>query len=88
MSAVAELVAAVDRLTERIARLERAAKKPPRRAWRPREVAAMTGIGYERVLELIHSGELGHIKEGRLHVVPDAEVQRYLAAAQTNQTEK
>lgn len=75
----AALVRAVEELTERIKRLEKAAKQPPRQAWRPREVAALTGIGYEVVLELIKSGELGSVPAGRLHIVPDAELQRFLA---------
>lgn len=82
MSTNADLVAAINALTERIAQLEKAAKKPPRRAWRPREVADMTGIEYTRVLELIHTGRLGAVKDGRLHVVPDTEVQRFLAEAE------
>jgi len=74
------VTAAIERLTERIARLEKAVKSPPRSAWRPREVADQTGISYEEVLKLIHSGELGSISVGRLHVVPDAELKRFLAA--------
>lgn len=74
-----ELAQAVDRLTERIARLEKAAKAPTRVSWRPREVADMTGIEYTRVLELIHTGRLRAIKDGRLHVIPDDELKRFLA---------
>lgn len=70
---------ALDRLTDRIKRLEKAAKSPARRAWRPREVAEMTGIEYKVVLELIHSGDLGAVKVGRLHVVPDTALQEFLA---------
>jgi excisionase family DNA binding protein len=73
------VLAAVEKLTERIARLEQAVKAPPRTAWRPREVAEQTGIRYEEVLKLIHSGELGSVPAGRLHVVPDEELKRYLA---------
>jgi excisionase family DNA binding protein len=76
MSAV---LAAVEKLAERIARLEKAVKAPPRTAWRPREVAAQTGISYDEVLKLIHSGELGSVPAGRLHVVPDEELKRFLA---------
>jgi excisionase family DNA binding protein len=78
-----DLVEALDRLTERITCLERAAKKPPRIAWRPREVAEMTGLSYGQVMDAIHAGRLGAVKDGRLHVVPDAEVQRFLANAST-----
>jgi excisionase family DNA binding protein len=80
------LVDAIEKLTDRIARLEKAAKKPERQAWRPREVADMTGIEYEKVLELIHEGVIGHVTVGRLHVVPDAELQRFLAAGITEAT--
>lgn len=75
----AAVLAAIEKLSERIDRLEKAAKAPARTAWRPREVAAQTGIRYEQVLELIKNGELGSVPAGRLHVVPDEELKRYLA---------
>ncbi|MER6765622.1 MULTISPECIES: helix-turn-helix domain-containing protein [Amycolatopsis] len=81
-----ELVEAVEKLTARIARLEKAAKQPARIAWRPREVAEMTGLSYLEVLRLIREGRLGSIPEGRLHVVPESEVQRYLAENLTHET--
>ncbi|WP_033288290.1 helix-turn-helix domain-containing protein [Amycolatopsis jejuensis] len=77
------LVEAVEKLTDRISRLEKAAKAPVRVAWRPREVAQMTGLSYKQVLELIHEGLLGAVQDGRLHVVPDVELQRYLARGVT-----
>lgn len=52
--------------------------KPARTAWRPREVSKLTGISYNTVLELIHSGKLGAVKAGRMFVVPDAELDRFL----------
>jgi excisionase family DNA binding protein len=73
-----ELVEAVDRLTERIARLEKAAKKPARISWRPREVATMTGLSYSQVMKAIHEGRLFAVPEGRLHVVPDTALQEFL----------
>ncbi|WP_432846030.1 excisionase family DNA-binding protein [Amycolatopsis sp. CA-161197] len=75
----AALVAAVEELAERIKRLEKAAAAPVRVAWKPREISQMTGIKYQTVLDLIHNGELGHVPAGRLHVVPDEELQRYLS---------
>lgn len=74
-----ELIHAIQELTDRIARLEKAAQQPARQAWRPREVADLTGIRYEQVLELIKDGQLGAVMAGRLHIVPDAELQRFLA---------
>lgn len=75
MSAIA---AAIERLSERIARLEKAVKAPPRKSWKPREVAAMTGLGYDTVLELIHEGTLRATKVGQLYVIADDEVDRFL----------
>ncbi|WP_410633309.1 excisionase family DNA-binding protein [Amycolatopsis sp. cmx-4-83] len=72
------VAAAIERLTERIGRLEKAVKAPPRKSWKPREVAAMTGLGYDTVLELIHAGTLRATKVGQLYVVADDEVDRFL----------
>ncbi len=74
------VIAAIEKLADRIDRLEKAVKAPARDAWRPREVAKKTGISYNEVLELIRRGELGSIPVGRLHIVPDAELKRFLAA--------
>lgn len=74
------IVAALEKLTERIARLEKAVRKPPRTAWRPSEVADQTGISYKEVLELIKGGALGAIPVGRLYIVPNEELQRFLSA--------
>lgn len=78
----AALVEAVTKLADRIARLEKAAKTPERVSWRPREVAKRTGLSYEVVLELIHDGHLGAVQVGRLHLVPEREVQRLLGTGQ------
>ena len=86
MSTTAELVAAINALTDRIARLEKAAKKPPRRAWRVREVADMTGIHYLHVLAMCRDGRLAFIKDGQQYVIPNAEVDRLLAEADTAAT--
>jgi excisionase family DNA binding protein len=78
-----ELIAALDKLTERIARLERAAKRPERDAWKPREVAEKLGIPYDTVLDLIKAGQIGHIPAGKHYLVPDAELQRFLSLRKT-----
>lgn len=72
------LVAAIERLTDRIAQLEKAVKAPQRKSWKPREIAAMTGLGYDTVLELIHDGTLRATKVGQLYVVANDEVDRFL----------
>jgi excisionase family DNA binding protein len=79
----AALVAAIAELREQIKRLEKAARQPERKAYRPREVAELTGIGYEVVLELIHAGELDAVTVGRLHVVPAESVATFLARAKS-----
>lgn len=82
MSTAAELsriATAVDTLAERIERLERAHHQPPRTAWTAREVADQIGIPYKTVLEIIGRGELGYTAAGRHYVIPDAELQAYLA---------
>ncbi|PXY27401.1 excisionase family DNA-binding protein [Prauserella muralis] len=70
-------------ISARLARLERERKNPPRTAWRPREVAKQLGIPYDAALDLIHSGQLGHIRAGRHYVVPDTELQAFLGRAAT-----
>jgi excisionase family DNA binding protein len=75
----ADVMKALDNLTAAVARVEKAVKSPPRTGYRPREVAEMTGIGYEAVLELIKAGELDAIQVGRLHVVTAASVERFMA---------
>lgn len=77
-----ELVDAIEALTKRIARLEKAAKAPARRAWRAREVADMTGIHYLHILAMCREGRLASIKDGQQYVIPDAEVERLLAEAE------
>jgi len=73
------ILTALKEILDRLTRLEKAVKQPPRTAWRPREVADQTGIGYEVILDLIKSGALGSVPAGRLHVVPDEELKRFLA---------
>ncbi|UUV34412.1 helix-turn-helix domain-containing protein [Amycolatopsis roodepoortensis] len=77
MKAVLE---AIDRLIKRVERLEKAVKAPPREAYRPSEVATLTGIGYATVLEMCRTGELPakQVGGGRLWIVPAAELRRYL----------
>lgn len=57
---------------------QRDPNQPPRVAWRPREVAKLTGLGYDTVLGLIRSGQLGAVKVGQTYAVPDAELDRFL----------
>jgi excisionase family DNA binding protein len=73
------VLAAIEKLADRLARLEKAVKAPPRKAWKPREVAAMTGLSYDTVLELIHDGTLRAVQVGQVYTVPDSEVDRWLA---------
>jgi excisionase family DNA binding protein len=51
-----------------------------RQSWQAREVAITLGLPYSTVLALIHDGKLGHIRAGRYYIVPDAELQRFLAS--------
>ena len=76
MSAVVD---AIEKLTREVHALKRAVTTPPRKAYRPREVAEMTALGYDVVLQLIRSGELEAIQVGRLHVVTAASVDRLVA---------
>jgi excisionase family DNA binding protein len=50
-----------------------------RQAWNPREVAAALGIGYQKALDLIHDGVIGHVRAGHFILVPDEELKRFLA---------
>jgi excisionase family DNA binding protein len=50
-----------------------------RQSWQASEVAISLGVPYRTVLDLIHAGKLGHIRAGRYYLVPDVELQRYLA---------
>jgi excisionase family DNA binding protein len=73
------VLAAIEKLADRMSRLEKAVKAPPRKSWKPREVAAMTGLGYDTVLDLIHDGKLAATQVGQIYVVADSEVDRFLA---------
>jgi excisionase family DNA binding protein len=73
-SAIGDLANLVGQLVTQVARLEKAVKAPERKAWKPREVAAMTGLGYDTVLELIHEGRLRAVQVGQLYIVPTSEV--------------
>jgi len=82
VSAVAELIAEVRDLAERISHLEAAGPapaQPPRTAWRVSEVAKSTGISYDQVIAMIKAGEIGHVPAGRLYIVPDEELRAFLA---------
>ncbi len=89
MTAVMDTVLeAVERLIKKVERLEKAAKQPPREAYRPSEVAKLIGIGYETVLEMCRTGELParQVGAGHLWVVPAAELRRYLAVRDSSDT--
>ncbi|WIY05449.1 excisionase family DNA-binding protein [Amycolatopsis mongoliensis] len=81
--AIADLMVAVlSSRQESASPPQRDTGQPPRVAWRPREVAKLTGLSYGTVLELIHSGQLGAVKVGKSYAVPDAELDRFLTVAQ------
>lgn len=73
------VVDAIEKLADRIGRLEKATKAPERDAWKPSEVAQKIGLPYETTLTLIKSGRIGHVMAGKHYLVPDAELQRFLA---------
>ncbi len=80
MSALAELAEAIEKLIKEVKLLKQAASKPPRQAWKPREVAEQLGMrDVETVHDLIRSGKLGAIKINGYYSVPDAELKRFLA---------
>ena len=54
----------------------------PRRAYSPREFAAMIGITYKLALEIIKAGQIGAIRVGREYRIPDHEFELYLRSAQ------
>jgi len=78
MTGIAELVKLVKDLIAQVARLEKAVKAPERKAYKPREVAAMTGLGYDTVLSLVREGRLRAVQIGQLYVIPAIEVDRLL----------
>lgn len=75
----AALVAAVRELTERIARLEKAASQPPRKAYKRSEVAAMFGVDVKTVTGWIDSGRLVALWAGSFYLIPAAELDRFLS---------
>ncbi|HKS46722.1 MAG TPA: excisionase family DNA-binding protein [Amycolatopsis sp.] len=75
----AALVESVEKLIREVKALKQAAQKPPRDAWSPREVAHKLGLPYDTVLDRINDGTIGHILVGKHKLVPDAELQRFLA---------
>jgi excisionase family DNA binding protein len=47
-------------------------------------VAELIGVPYETVTEkLLKGGELGYVKAGRHYIIPDAELQAWLARGAT-----
>lgn len=76
----AALVAAVEKLAAQIARLEKAARQPERKAYKPSEVAAMLGLKEPKtVREMIQDGRLAAVDMGGWYLIPAAEVDRLLA---------
>lgn len=51
----------------------------PRRAWTPKEVSTQLGVPYETILDLIHAKKLHAVRAGRYYLVPDTELERFLA---------
>jgi excisionase family DNA binding protein len=76
----AALVAAIEKLTERIARLEKAARQPERQAYKVAEVAAMFGCESQSVRDMIHNGRLRAEDMGGWYLIPRTEVENLLAA--------
>lgn len=76
----AALVDAIDKLTARIARLEKTARQPERKAYKPSEVAAMIGCKDEQtVRDMIHDGRLEAVDMGGWYLIPLAAVDALLA---------
>ena len=73
-----ELAVAVNELTDRIKRLEKAASQPPRRAYRPSEVAAMVGCSAQTVRDLIHGGRLEAVDMGGWYAIAASAVEKLL----------
>lgn len=51
---------------------------PRRESYRPQEIAELHGIGASTVYQAIYEGRLHSHRIGRAHVVPAAEVERWL----------
>lgn len=76
----AALADLVQELIKEVRLLKRAQQKPAREAWKPSEVAQKLGYADKRpVYDLIHAGKLGAIEVNGQYLVPDAELQRFLA---------
>lgn len=54
-------------------------QQDPRLAYRPGEVADLTGLSRTTVYSLMRSGELGFVSIGRARRVPRSEVERWLS---------
>lgn len=52
-----------------------------RKAFKVGEAAWLLGLSYDVTLALVNSGELGARRVGKYHVIPKAEIDRYLAPA-------
>lgn len=77
---IADLVAAIKELTDRIGRLEKAARQPERKAYKVAEVAAMLGCDDpQTVREMIHDGRLRAEDMGGWYLIPASELDRLLA---------
>lgn len=51
----------------------------PRDAWTAREAAERLSIPYSTLLNLLHTGQLGYVPVGRYFIVPQVEIDRYIA---------
>lgn len=77
-SSISELTVAVEELTDRIKRLEKAASQPPRTAYRPGEVAKMIGCNAQTVRNMIADGRLEAEDMGGWWAIPASAVTRLL----------
>lgn len=70
----AALVAAIEHLTERISRLEKAARQPERIAYKVPEAAARIGVEAQTVREMIHDGRIAATDMGGWYLITAAEL--------------
>jgi excisionase family DNA binding protein len=76
----AELIEAIEKLTQEVQALKKATRQPPRAAYRPSEVAEMLGCkDVKTVREMIHDGRLEAADMGTWYAIPAAAVEKLLA---------
>ena len=54
-------------------------KKPDRRTHSPADITRVTGLGKNRVYDLLHSGDIPSIKAGNRFLVPDSVLDQWLS---------